>query len=475
MPRTDLRKLRLLLIPLSIVFVSFTWAQNPNLYKADVPEGYNVGIRMRFINTLQPEISKPLIGLGNLQFVSFYLTASEPAKSTADKDTWLKCWNQSTERNKSGTYSLSNSGIAAIHIGFWGCSLQPGYATEIAAQPTKKPNYLVKDLIADVLEQSGNNLINIISGHEYRLLIFDLATESEAKSFFNYMFSNRMLSDHLYLIWDITAIPTLPPDLKESLYDSYTLHMKEIKPASVYFEPSKAWSKTKLTLSPLNKSGIPQDVPSGKSLPLNNKQNSRLLIRKPEGFNIVSKAMPDTLGWKKEHFEYVLSGRSGEDTLKLVPLTYSIIYIDPTRSNYIAINQSIDTIIQNNPGRYYVYLAWKNKPFIATDAEGLAQLKGKMYDLAFTTANYDSDIRIITKNLASDIKAISQRMRIRLDLYLPWENASEETEKFIIRFAENDMMNKQSIPCNLYIFGTGDQSINTNKIPNTKIHILKEK
>jgi hypothetical protein len=250
--------------------------------------------------------------------------------------------------------------------------------------------------------------------------------------------------------------------------------MKETKPASLFFESSSNWGKVGFSLVPFKGSGTVQKVPSGKQLQLDNANFSKMIIRKPTGYNIIIKGMPDTLDWENETFDYPLSGLSGEDTLQLVPLTYSIVYIDPTRSNQMAINQSIDTIIKNNPGAYYVYLAWNERPVIATDNQSLNLLKKQIYDLRFTTANYEFDRKNISRSQGSQMKSVSQRMKAQLHFYLPWENASEQVERFMIRFAEKDMLDKHRLPCSIYIYGSNPQDVDTRNIPGTRIHVLKE-
>lgn len=471
-PTMNSRAIRLLLVALLCVLFNRVNSQNSNLFKADVPDGFRVGIKMKFLDYPQPETSKLYEGQGRLQFVSFYLMAFDPKTAVADKDKRLNIWNNSTE--KSDTYSLSNTKSSPVQIGFWGCSLLQDYTPELTARKSVKSDYLVGDLIADVMNEKGNLLIETNSNHEYKLLVFDLFTQPEAKNTFKDIVGT-LHSAQVYLVWDKTSSPTLPSAIREAKYVSFPLNLKEPGPASLFFESSANWNNINFNQVLIKGSGSSQKVPSGKQLLLDKAKYSKISITKPLGYNIIIKGMPDTLNWKNQLFEYSIAGRSGEDTLQVVPLTYSIVYIDPTRSNQMAINQSIDTIIYNNPGMYYVYLAWKDRPVIANDIQSLNLLKGKILDLSFATANYEFDRNKILRNLETHIKPVSERMKVHLHLYLPWENASEITEKFINGITEISKKDKKILKCDLYIFGSSPHELGSTAIPIQNIHILKEK
>lgn len=471
-PTLNSRAIRLLLVALFCVLFNCVNSQNSNLFKADVPDGFRVGIKMKFLNSPQPETSKLYEGQGRLQFVSFYLMAFDPKTAVADKDKRLNTWNNSTE--KSDTYSLSNTKSSPVQIGFWGCSLLQDYTPELTARKSVKSDYLVGDLITDVMNEKGGLLIQTSSSHEYELLVFDLNKQDDVKKTFKDIVG-PLHSTQIYIVWDRTENQMLPPGIRAAKYVSFPLNLKEPGSASLFFENSANWNNINFNQVPIKGSGSSQKVPSGKQLLLDKSRFSRISINKPHGYNIIIKGMPDTLNWKNQLFEYSIAGRSGKDTLQVVPLTYSIVYIDPTRSNQMAINQSIDTIIFNNPGMYYVYLAWKDRPVIANDIQSLNLLKGKILDLSFATANYEFDRNKILRNLETHIKPVSERMKVHLHLYLPWENAGEITEKFINGITEISKKDKKILKCDLYIFGSSPHELGSTAIPIKNMHILKEK
>ena len=446
------------------------------LFKANLPDDcYATGLSLRYKNSKQPESFKNYGEKeGLFQSISFYIVAKNKSNQDIESNQRLKTWDKKIDGHQIDTYSLTNTEAAAIDISIWGCTLLSDYSKEILAKPgTTKPKF-VKDIIQIAFEKSGNQFIKTIPGHEYLLLVFNLSDQNGTKEFFKERVNNKLNSQQQYLIWDKTANPSLPQELINAKYETYRIQMQEPEPSTIFFDRSPEWGKTSITLVRVDGKREPKKVAFGESIPFDRSKYTKLFIKKPYGYNIAGKNQSDTLALMNSDYELEPSEVEGPDTLRMIPISYKIIYIDPTRSNYIAISQSIDKIMQNQSGYFYAYLAWKSKPIIATTNNELNDLKSKLYELAFDAAHYESDLRRITSDLSPKISLIAKRMNVTLDLFLPWEICDEKTALFLKRFDEKDFLLKQKILSNLYIYGTSPENIDRTKIKHTHIHELNE-
>lgn len=382
----------------------------------------------------------------------------------------FKCMNlMNWSSEESPVYSTDNHGSRAV-VNLIFINIQPVLPKgDLFVKPDfiEDRGFTIKDMMIKLLETGNFFKTNNAPG--YSLIAYKLDDNQQIKQWIQ----GKGVTVHSNILFVVCESPAtnLPEKLQSNNREVFNFSVGNQSGTLTLGMPSDLAKISRVKYRLHLKDGTMKEsafTQSKNFLDLDASIHDNISISKPFSYNIFLPGDPDTLSMIKPTMEL---NPSGQLILNLKPIKYSLIYIDPTRSNKIEIIDKLNELALSGLP-YKMYLSVNQKIYTAQNYEQFNTLAAYIHNKVSEYGMVSQDLESI---ITHTLEQLVTRMDLDVHLFLPDEIYEEASRNFRNRLTNLTSMTQSPAKINYHIYLSEDMKNQvTNEGGEIHFHFLHQ-